>query len=689
MPRAVLAIAVFVAACFVNGYRSSQAIDINSDESSYAIQSVALYQTGETRWAGRPFFVHPPIFFAIESVYFRLSHVGTSPLFETLVNSPLTVGTALVAADEPLSSDNVFNAIMVGRHLVVVYGAVLAVGLLLLGGAFGSTRIGLAAATISLVDPYFVRRNHFNMLDPLTTVFGFVMMAAYYAASNQKSIRRQRLLLFVTGFCLGLALLSKELAVLYVPPLIIFSLVFRRIRLRELAVPLVTSLLIYAIFPLWTWLNGHFSTWLSTRAWLLERLFGFRNDTGIGRPGTTVVRTISGSLVDYWPSLLLLASAGLLAALVLCLYLARRPRDAPAELLASFVLGIYGFFFVIWLLGGVINEQFFYLLMPVTILSVPYLLLTWGRVVTVGSPPVGQWSRARYLIARVLLVGVLGLCGYDWYSWVARYGVGIDDSYAEVEGQLADSLPAGARVIGRDVTDVFMLPKSVVYWGDASPEQFIPRRIVQEKIDFAVLNDQYLLEGYSGANKVYYDFVHRYGTPIRQFAGRRWSTDAYKIDYARVASDLQLGTASLAAGKPAVASATQGNEYPANAFDGDFGHSWASPPIDEAWIYVDLGQSVRFERVELAWEEEFAQRYELQVSADVDASNWTTFYRTDQGSGGFEIIHTGSQGRYVRLLMTRPATRSGFSLTQMEIRPLDAGPDAPGAADQAPPLPSP
>jgi 4-amino-4-deoxy-L-arabinose transferase-like glycosyltransferase len=708
----LVATAIFVAACFLNGYRSAQAMDINSDEVSYALQSVALYQSGMTRWAGRPFLVHPPLFFTLEGAYFRWAHVGMSPMFEALVNSPQPVGAALVDPEIPISQDDIFNAIMVGRRLVVVYGALVAVGLFLFGAAFGSPMLGVAAAAVSLVDPYMARRNHFNMLEPLTTLCGLLMVAAFYGASSQTNARRRRILFLLTGVFLGLALLSKELAVLYVPPLLIFAVVFRRIKLNELALPFASGLLIYAVFPVWAWLNGDFATWLTTRTWLFQRFSGSRNDTGISRPETTVTRTIIASLVDYWPSIALLVSAGMLAALFVCVFLIRRRRDRPGELLTAFVLGIYGCFLVVWRIGGVINDQFFYLVMPLSILTVVYLptrlaallgsagvapelasarphdglIILWLDRLLAGTVRAVLRGVAR-LAAVLFLVGLAGLSAYNTYMWVVRYAFGNDDSYARVEGQLAAGLPVGTAVVGRDVTDLFMLPKDVVYWHDTLLSSVTPRWMVQHTVEYAILNDQYLVESYGGANQALYDFVRQYGQPIQQFVGRRWDTNAYWIDYVRVAADLQQGTASLAAGRPAFASSTSGEQSGAeNIVDGDFTSGWLSADVDQAWVYVDLGDSVPFRRVELTWEAAFARAYQFQVSED--AQTWTTFYETNQADGGYDVITAQAQGRYVRLLMTQPGTNLGYyALAEIEVRRTDFGPAAPGAPDQPPPAP--
>src|SRR5437879_1386757 len=63
-----IALGIFALSLFLNTFRSMETIDLNSDEATYAIESVALQQTGITRWNGTPFFVHPPVYFLIEGL---------------------------------------------------------------------------------------------------------------------------------------------------------------------------------------------------------------------------------------------------------------------------------------------------------------------------------------------------------------------------------------------------------------------------------------------------------------------------------------------------------------------------------------------------------------------------------------------------------------------------------------------
>ena len=298
----LLALAVFLATFFLASFRSGDAIDINQDEATYAIESVALERTGMTLWNSQPFFVHPPLFFLIEGGYFKALGIGNSPLFTRLLDQPIIVGQPLLPVDAPVSSDNIFNAIMAGRYLSVLYSSMIATLIFLLGTAFFNRWAGLLASLLFMLDPYVIRRDHFNMLEPLATLFGVLLVGAYYITLQKQDWVNRRPWLIAIGVLFGLALLSKELAIIYVIPVGLHALVFRRERLKELLLALVTGVLLYSVFPLWAALSGHFDIWWQTKMWLFSRISGKLQDTGIARPGTSVASSVNTSLYDYWPS---------------------------------------------------------------------------------------------------------------------------------------------------------------------------------------------------------------------------------------------------------------------------------------------------------------------------------------------------------------------------------------------------
>jgi hypothetical protein len=105
------------------------------------------------------------------------------------------------------------------------------------------------------------------------------------------------------------------------------------------------------------------------------------------------------------------------------------------------------------------------------------------------------------------------------------------------------------------------------------------------------------------------------------------------------------------------------------ATDGLPGTHWDVSSSTQQWIYVDLGRECRVSRVRLDWGADFASEYSLQSSPDIGhPTAWVTFYRTQTGSGGNEIIATHPiVARYVRLLLASTTAFSQFTINEFEI----------------------
>lgn len=120
-------------------------------------------------------------------------------------------------------------------------------------------------------------------------------------------------------------------------------------------------------------------------------------------------------------------------------------------------------------------------------------------------------------------------------------------------------------------------------------------------------------------------------------------------------------------GKNAVASSVSKDADEANAVtDGSNGSRWSSNYTDNEWIYVDLGEEKEIASVVLNWESAYGKAYKLQVSKD--AENWKDVYKTDNGSGGMELVSfVPVKTRYIKMLGIKRATQWGYSLYEMEV----------------------
>ena len=94
-----------------------------------------------------------------------------------------------------------------------------------------------------------------------------------------------------------------------------------------------------------------------------------------------------------------------------------------------------------------------------------------------------------------------------------------------------------------------------------------------------------------------------------------------------------------------------------------FTSAWMSAASGEEWVYVDLGAICTFDRIVMAWIQRAAEG-SIQVSND--AKDWQTL----QPLSTADDIHLAqpARGRYVRVLMTKPAAPdSNYILSEFEV----------------------
>jgi hypothetical protein len=157
----------------------------------------------------------------------------------------------------------------------------------------------------------------------------------------------------------------------------------------------------------------------------------------------------------------------------------------------------------------------------------------------------------------ILLFNFFEYCLVDW---TLRYALSRDDSYIQIEGAMARTIPPGAGVVGRDLLDIYLLPKNPVHIAAGfanAPGSLVPMDVAERRIEYAILSEQSLAQGYSGANEEFYEWVEAHGEQVASFEGRLYSTSAYRLDYSSLKIDKRIGLDSLSYGKPATASSTK------------------------------------------------------------------------------------------------------------------------------------
>ncbi|MFD4226930.1 beta-N-acetylglucosaminidase domain-containing protein [Streptomyces sp. NPDC058545] len=107
-------------------------------------------------------------------------------------------------------------------------------------------------------------------------------------------------------------------------------------------------------------------------------------------------------------------------------------------------------------------------------------------------------------------------------------------------------------------------------------------------------------------------------------------------------------------------------DFPATAAsDGDPTTRWSSPAEDGAWWQAELAEPARIGQVVLQWQDAYASRYRVQVSAD--GRTWRTAATVREGKGGRESVRMDAKDtRFLRIQGDGRGTEFGYSLWSVE-----------------------
>ncbi|MEV4949240.1 beta-N-acetylglucosaminidase domain-containing protein [Streptomyces sp. NPDC053755] len=157
----------------------------------------------------------------------------------------------------------------------------------------------------------------------------------------------------------------------------------------------------------------------------------------------------------------------------------------------------------------------------------------------------------------------------------------------------------------------------------------------------------------------------------------------------------RTGGPDLARAATASSSGDETPDFPAaSALDGDPATRWSSGPEDGAWWQLELPRPARIGQVVLHWQDAYASRYRIQVSAD--GRTWRTAATVADGRGGRESVRMdAADTRFLRVQGDARATEYGYSLWTVETyavtppkapeRPERAGqPEGPGRQEEPP-----
>ena len=97
-----------------------------------------------------------------------------------------------------------------------------------------------------------------------------------------------------------------------------------------------------------------------------------------------------------------------------------------------------------------------------------------------------------------------------------------------------------------------------------------------------------------------------------------------------------------------------------------FTSAWKAAGLDEEWVSVDLGAAFTFDNVKLHW---IARAAEGKLQTSDDNHNWHDLQPLTAGADSLEDLKLASpaRARYIRVLMTRPASPEGYILSELEV----------------------
>lgn len=98
-----------------------------------------------------------------------------------------------------------------------------------------------------------------------------------------------------------------------------------------------------------------------------------------------------------------------------------------------------------------------------------------------------------------------------------------------------------------------------------------------------------------------------------------------------------------------------------------FTSAWKGAGLNEEWVYVDLGARFSFDRVTLHW---IARAAEGTLQVSDDAILWHDLRALSESSSNLKDdfhLTRAVIARFVRVLMTRPATSNGYILSEFEV----------------------
>lgn len=412
----IVGLILFVLSLFLRLWRFSSAPDIFGDEVLYCRMAIDLPVYGQLMAFGKPWFVHPPLYFmTLDSV------------FQWMGLNQVTL-------------DNVFNA----RLLTSVCSALTVPIVFIWITKASNYKIGFTIALLLVFEPYALKFGRIGILESMVMLFIVISLYLFWEANEKGGFGRY----ILAGVFFGLSLLTKELALFLIVPIAIWWLLTRyflkeKVDARKVLVFLGTGLLMYLRYVVWALLVTA-SIFLQTKIYLIQRVFWIIKDTGYTNPAhISFAPDFMETAYLYIATYVLLAIAPFA-----CLYMISERKQLPV-LLASWAIGSAIFFLAI----GIHNPQFFvYVTVSAVVVDGYALSMIYPKLLAKIQEAQWSWKHPkRWLIG---LMAVLLI--YNAGAWYTLYGVGTDDAFSQSISWIEANIPRGTEIVSPYTYEYFL-----------------------------------------------------------------------------------------------------------------------------------------------------------------------------------------------------------------------------------------
>ena len=475
----IIAIILFAVAFFLRTWRISSSPDIFSDEILYADIAIKLPKYGFLMAYGLPWFVHPPLYFLLQSAYFQLAGIGSVTL------------------------SNVFSA----RLTSALFSSLTILFVFFFITKISDYRIGTFSALVLMFEPYALKYARIGILDSALVLFIIVSFYIFTEANNTKDVKK----FVLSGVLFGLALITKELALSLLVILAVWYLLTRfvtrnNISTKGILIFLANGFLIYLIYVAWA-LSIDAQIFIATNLSLMERSLWIVSNTGYTSPNnisflSDFLSTTSIYLVSY----LILALA-----LVSCFYLLYKNKNKTEVFLTSWFIGSVIFFAAM----GIHNPQFF------VYLTVPASVVTGFTLSKIGL----RIPQRKKIISYGALLLLFLIIFYNLGVWMVVDN-GTDNSVSQSVAWVQGNIPKGQTIYVDNSDFSYLLSNYNIKVSDSNTSKNTLDSIKGQNIHYFIFTTKLKYE----LNLDLLTFVQTKGTIIASFSGRSLGqTDIYYV----------------------------------------------------------------------------------------------------------------------------------------------------------------